>query len=88
MERKDKKQTPVPKASSKGEYNEKGLQTEPATEHLESGNDTGITPHLKEKGLNAAETTQQQQEKQSKGDLKIPKIMESDGKEEHKSKTK
>lgn len=81
MEPKDKIQTPAPKSSSKGEYNEKGIQKSPAAENLQS--------HVNEKVSPAhAETTSEQQAQRSPDNLKIPKVKEGADKKEHDDEKK
>lgn len=81
----DRNQTPAPKVSSKGEYEEKGPRKMPATEHLESGYTTGINPENEVISDTIQRTTAQQQEERERnikkgGDsLDIPSGMEGEG---------
>lgn len=79
MGTKDKNQTPAHKSSSKGEYEERGLQNKPAAENLQSHTNENVSP-------THAETTSEQQAQRSPDNLKIPKVKEGDGKKERDNK--
>jgi hypothetical protein len=82
-----KNQTPAPKVSSRGEYDEKGPRKELSVDHMESGYDKGISPEQKDEGPLAAKTTQQQQEERAANSnnaqksLDIKYGMEGEGKQ-------
>jgi hypothetical protein len=78
---KDKNQTPAPKSSGKGQYEESGLQNKPAAENLQSHVNEKVSP-------THAETTSEQQAQRSPDNLKIPKIKEGADKKEHDDKQK